>query len=307
MKPKVLRLEPKFTDEEMKARYRNTMIEPSMIDTILAEDADVYDAKTGKLLLLFRKRQLPIPEANTFYDNVIDFVRKRPTSLRYNAKENKIKTGAAHQYIHSVVVGFFDRLSFRQNAMLKMHGVKLDTGARATEFNIKYPEKYDKVVPYVTAVDDLYKRYVPDAHKRQYAKAKETPYKVGDTSFSTVTVNLNYRTTIHKDKKDDPEGFGNLTVIERGKYAGAETCMPQWGVGVDVRQGDILFMDVHEWHGNLPMKPLSKGAERMSVVCYFMPKIWEQTKHMSAASLKRNTQKLVALRASSKNNKTRRL
>ena len=39
------------------------------------------------------------------------------------------------------------------------------------------------------------------------------------------------------------EGFGNLTVIERGKYHGGYTCFVN--IGVDVRRGDgFLAMDV---------------------------------------------------------------
>ena len=54
---------------------------------------------------------------------------------------------------------------------------------------------------------------------------------------------MNFKTRLHKD-----EGFGNLIVIEDGKYEGSETCFPQYGIGVDVRQNDIL--NVHEWHAN---------------------------------------------------------
>jgi hypothetical protein len=39
---------------------------------------------------------------------------------------------------------------------------------------------------------------------------------------------------------------------KRGDYTGGETCLPQYGVGVDVRSGDVLFMDVHQHHANLP-------------------------------------------------------
>ena len=44
--------------------------------------------------------------------------------------------------------------------------------------------------------------------------------------------------------------FGNLTVLERGKYHGGYTVFPQFGIGVDARSGDFLSMDVHQWHSN---------------------------------------------------------
>jgi hypothetical protein len=56
------------------------------------------------------------------------------------------------------------------------------------------------------------------------------------------------------DAGDLREGFGNLTVIERGKYDGGFTLFPRFKVGVNLRTGDFLAMDVHEWHCNTEMK-----------------------------------------------------
>ena len=48
---------------------------------------------------------------------------------------------------------------------------------------------------------------------------------------------------------------------------------PQYGVAVDVRQGDFLAMDVHQWHCNTPLEHSKKTIEkdeigRLSIVCY---------------------------------------
>ena len=99
---------------------------------------------------------------------------------------------------------------------------------------------------------------------------------------------MNFRTSIHTDKGDDAEGFGNLVVIENGKYEGAETCFPQYGIGVDVRTGDMLFMNVHEMHGNLPMKLIDKDARRLSIVCYLREKLWKRTRGKNAAFVKKH-------------------
>lgn len=37
-------------------------------------------------------------------------------------------------------------------------------------------------------------------------------------------------------------------------------------------------MDVHEWHGNLPMIPIDKHAKRLSIVCYLRKNLWLRTK-----------------------------
>ena len=77
--------------------------------------------------------------------------------------------------------------------------------------------------------------------------------KIPKTSFSTVTINRNFRTAMHRDAGDFKDGFGNLTVIERGKYHGGYTIFPQYGVAIDLRNNDFVAMDVHQWHCNTPL------------------------------------------------------
>ena len=107
---------------------------------------------------------------------------------------------------------------------------------------------------------------------------------------------MNFQTSIHKDKGDDKEGFGNLTVIEEGPYTGAETCFPQYGIGVDVRTGDILFMDVHEWHANLPMVKKDKDTIRLSIVCYLRYNVWKNTRKISKQKLMQHNKTVKGLR-----------
>ena len=47
---------------------------------------------------------------------------------------------------------------------------------------------------------------------------------------------------------------------------------------MDVRTRDIIYMDVHQPHGNLPIETETKDAKRLSIVCYLRKSIWEQTK-----------------------------
>lgn len=288
-------LPKRWTDAEMATRFKNRPVDPGKITHIFRDSVDVYDVASGRLLLRFRKGALPYPQiADQFYNGCIPHVRKRCSSARGNTTGESTQPGES-RFVHSMIAGYFDHLSIRQNSMLKARGVQLAYPARETLFTAEYPEQFQKLVPFVEAVDLLYRRHAPRAYARQVRKARETHYRIGETAFSTVTINLNYQTTLHRDKNDDPEGFGNLSVIERGRYTGGELCLPQWGVGIDVRQGDVLFMNVHEWHGNLPLH-LEPGAERMSVVCYFMPRIWRATRGVPEAELRKNMDLLRTLR-----------
>ena len=125
---------------------------------------------------------------------------------------------------------------------------------RLTHFTRVNYDKYTDGLPFIQRIDQCFKKLIPDAHKKQLCKANEKSHlKIPKTCFSTITINRNFRTALHRDAGDYKEGFGNLTVIERGKYHGGYTCFPQFGVGVDVRRGDFLAMDVHEWHTNTPI------------------------------------------------------
>ena len=268
-------VEKKRTDEEMN-QMKNKFLERKMIDTIINKDTTVY-TKEGKLLFLFRKKKLT--GGQEFYDNIAEFMKKHPTTNRGSASGATKFNVKDNPKVYSTITGYFDRWSPKQKFLFKKLGIKTPIEVRETMFLSDHPDKFKKMIPFVQKIDALYKKLVPNQYKKQYAKAKETYFKIGNTCFTTMTTNINFQTTIHKDTGDDEEGFGNLAVIERGKYTGGETCFPQYGIGVNVREGDILFMDVHEWHANLPIVKDNPNVERLSVVCYLRRKVWERTRN----------------------------
>jgi len=129
-----------------------------------------------------------------------------------------------------------------------------DLPCRLTHFTRTNFEKYNEGLPFIQQIDKVFKRLIPEAHDKQLLRADEKPHlKIPKTAFSTVTINRNFRTAMHRDAGDFKEGFGNLTVIERGKYHGGYTIFPQYGVAIDLRNNDFVAMDVHQWHCNTPM------------------------------------------------------
>lgn len=264
-------------DDTKLEKVLNKKLKRSDIKDIIDDDADVY-TKDGTLLLRFRKNKLNKDNVEAFYDNVIDFA-VTPTSNRGSASGSKSKNIYDNPKIMSNIIGYFDKLSPIHKFKYKKQGKALPKiTTRETRFIIDYPEEYKKLIPLIKEIDKYYKEYVPENYAKQKKKANQTPYHIADTAFTTVTTNVNYQTTVHTDKGDDSEGFGNLVVIEHGKYKGGETCFPQYGIGIDVRSCDVLYMDVHQPHGNLPVELESKDAKRLSIVCYLRKNIWEQTK-----------------------------
>jgi hypothetical protein len=129
-----------------------------------------------------------------------------------------------------------------------------DLPCRLTHFTRTNFDKYNEGLPFIQHIDKMFKRLIPESHEKQLSRANTKPLlKIPKTCFSTVTINRNFRTAMHRDAGDFKDGFGNLTVIERGKYHGGYTIFPQYGVAIDLRKNDFVAMDVHQWHCNTPM------------------------------------------------------
>ena len=296
-------VEKDFDDAKMLTKMAKKL-HRSQIKDIIDSDADVY-AADGTLLLRFRKNKLTTTKIDAFYENVIKFAHN-VSANRGIASGSTNKNLLDNPKVMSNILGYFDTFSPSQKILLRNTGVTLTI--RETRFNAEYPEKFQQLVPLIKEIDAYYKQYIPDKYKLQRAKANETPFKIDGTAFTTVTTNVNYHTAVHQDKGDDTDGFGNLAVIEHGEYTGGETCFPQYGIGVDVRTGDVLYMNVHEPHGNLPIKLLSKDAKRLSIVCYLRTNIWKMTRGKSEAFKKRHLDTLRnAFRKNPQNNKTKKV
>jgi hypothetical protein len=149
---------------------------------------------------------------------------------------------------------------------------------RQTAFTRDRFGEFLAAMPFIEDISRYFKLCIPSRFDAQSnfvkkAKLRDKGWILGNTIFSTITVNKNYRTGCHKDAGDFEAGFGNLTVLEGGKdrYAGGRTIFPRFRCAVDLRNGDFLGMDVHEWHGNTEMYSAVEGKddwERISVVCY---------------------------------------
>jgi hypothetical protein len=281
-------------DNNKLIKVLNTKLRRNQIQIIIDHDADVY-TKEGKLLLKFRKNILDTTKVDDFYKNVINFAQKK-TSNRGSATGSKSKNVRDNPEIMTNIIGYFDKLSPKQKQLMRNQGKTISVTARETRFNMDYPEKFKRLLPLIKEIDTYYKKYIPEKYSKQVKKANETYFRIPGTAFTTVTTNVNLQTSVHLDRGDDDDGFGNLVVIENGKYSGGETCFPQYGIGVDVRTNDILYMNVHEAHGNLPIILETPDAKRLSIVCYLRKSVWQQTRGKSKRFLIRHNKTIKNLR-----------
>lgn len=147
---------------------------------------------------------------------------------------------------------------------------------RLTAFNINHPERFNAALPLIQRVDHVFAECLPDRYAAQQAVVKRTTpdFYISGTVFTTLTVNLSFQTAVHKDQGDLKQGFGVMAALRAGNYDGCYTCWPEYRVAANMQTGDVLLADVHEWHGNTPIKP--KGRyERLSLVFYYREGIQE--------------------------------
>lgn len=279
LKAKEIVLEPVLSNDQIKAR-EGTYFDDKAIKMLIEEDADVYgkdpDAPGGKKLLAkFRKNVIPHDIIERGWDAYYitaaasrnrgaaagpinlksNYWKKRkPTSIdKWSARymqNGKLSKMRVNNNVFSSVLGYFEQTPF------------MGLPCRLTSYTQKYFKQFKHGIPFIEALDDTFKRLVPDKHALQKKAADAKPfYRIGDTAFSSVTINRNFRTALHMDDGDFKEGYGNLSVIERGKYHGGYTMFPRYGVGFNLRTGDFIAMDVHEWHCNTEMYETKEDKE----------------------------------------------
>ena len=291
-KVKQLVLEKKISDEKI-AKKEGEYFSEKDFPIIVKEDTDVYGLVDGKKKLLgrFRKNVINKKLTKAAMVNLKEAAKKKHSNRgaaagvidrkklasyvktdnivgQYkfrirgydSAGDGKFVNQSIGNDAQSNIIGYFDKPDRNPSAK--------NLPCRLTAFNHREMDKFKKVEPFLERIDKLFKRLTPEAHRKQYKRAHETDFVIKNTAFSTVTINYNWRTALHKDAGDFENGFGNLIVCEEGEYDGGCTGFPQYGVAFDVRDGDFLAMDVHEWHCNTKIVPKSKDHSRLSVVCY---------------------------------------
>ena len=304
---KVITVKKILSDDEIAAKEGYFMTEEDF-PQVISEDVDVYrinEKGERKLLLKFRKGVFDntmcsaafkaLESASKMQRNnrgaaaglldisklpkyVKAIVKRDKFRIYYIGADGKMAKTHLSNYVASNIIGYYDQPD--RNLLVKNKKLSKQVSSRVpcrlTQFNRKYPKKWEATLPLLKSIDGIFKSILPETHEVQLTRAMKTPeYRIDGTAFSTATINYNYRTALHKDKGDYEEGFGNLVVLEKspGAYTGGWTGFPQYGMAVDVRQGDFLAMDVHEWHGNAEIHPSDSSIKpsdigRLSLVCY---------------------------------------
>ena len=131
----------------------------------------------------------------------------------------------------------------------KQKNLGLDLPCRLSHYTRNNLDKYHNAIPFFQAISKHYEELLPDHFNTQMERAKLNDFHIEGTPFSTITINRNFRTALHKDSGDFG-GWACLSVLEENKYHGGLFVMPKFKVAINIRQGDILVADVHQFHAN---------------------------------------------------------
>ncbi len=269
------------------------------VDKIINEDCDMYDQNTGVLIFSFKKKRIP----DELYKIDAKLI-KHSQSLSYNRGSAGGKVTAKglrrgmetwtkkplcpcdkngnplseYHEKHSTYFKYEDgRISKRQrsNSVTSQSVGGFDKNpqhpCRLTHWTKNNLEAYHSIFPLCKHISDEYFSYVPDKWLNQYERYKRCPqdYVIPDTNFSTLTINMDFRTACHKDKGDCKDGLTAFTVKKCGEYRGGELIFPEYHIAINIEQGDLLLFNPHEAHCNNPII----GEGRMSFVLYLRDKM----------------------------------
>lgn len=284
-------------------------LDMSSVHTIISEDTDVFKPD-GSVLLKYRRNVVPVEmcaatfpvwyDAATPTDNrgmaagapevgedgKIKGKRKEHgkiiipdsdttsgggvrTRLKFMKKDGTVSKKTVAKTVLSGVVGFMD-------------GNPRFPYCRLTAFNLKEIDRFNECMPMIRLIDAKFAELMPDRHRAQmeYHARTSEDFKIPGTSFTTITVNRNFPTAVHKDAGDLKEGFGVMSCLRTGpkgisdkSYSGGYTAFPKYKVAVDMQTGCICCADVHEFHGNLPIRGIPGTYNRVSLVFYYREKI----------------------------------
>jgi hypothetical protein len=261
---KTITLKRIYTDAEAEDKFHKKFLTEADYNTLITEDTDAYN-NNGQLLFKFRKGVISYDTLKLGYESFKDSIERTEgrgaasgSSHKRILKDGTISKITVGNYVESGNVGFMDAA-----AMVPY--------CRKTAFAKQYFDQFKAGIPFVKKIDELYEQLCPAHYARQRAIANATNrnYVIEDTSFTTITVNKNFTTAVHKDSGDFMQGFGNLCVYRQGYYEGSYFCLPEYAVAVDMQNTDMLFVDVHRWHGNTPFRNQSHDYLRISFVMYY--------------------------------------
>ena len=184
-------------------------------------------------------------------------------SVKYKSKlTGEISSRCYSNIAKSSAIGFYDK------------SVKLE--CRKVEWSQKNIEKQNLILPLINEISNVYKDNAFEYWEKQKNQSELSPsYILGDSVFSTLTLNHNFRTGCHQDKGDYKDGLSTLLILENSDYKGFYLGLPEYKICFDIRNCDLLIFNAHEYHCNTEPIKMNQEIDRVSIISYLHDKLYK--------------------------------
>lgn len=264
------------------AKLEGELLDDGAYDQIVGgEDMLVFDS-AGQPLAIYLHQAIPKDLIVQVHDdframsrsgaqtNRGSAVSKDSRVYRTDEKGDAVTTGEVHPELFEHMEGATNGLvgAFDPNARYPY--------CRQTVYTMEHWAQFRWVTRYLRQAHALFAQHYPDRHAPQHAITDETnpSWVIPETCFTTITVNRNWQTAVHKDAGDFKPGCGVMGVIGNDRYRGGLFVYPKYRIAFDIRSGDLIVNNVHEWHANTPLQG-EPGFERISIVMYYREHMFE--------------------------------
>ena len=140
---------------------------------------------------------------------------------------------------------------------------------RMNSYARDHEETLKSFYPFLERVSELYKECAPVQYEAQKKFVEKVPseYVLGDSVYTTVTTNWNFRTAAHTDSGDYSDSFAALVCMSDTGFEGAYLCLPEYGIKFNFQPRDFFVGNTGKYiHGNTPKT--SENDNRLSLVFY---------------------------------------
>jgi len=137
-------------------------------------------------------------------------------------------------------------------------------------------ENMKKLMSFQNILCEVYKEYLPDLFEKDIdfvRKNIDDDYRLVDTPYTTVNINVNHAIKHHKDNGNIKGSYSNVLILKEN-CLGGELVLPEYRIALEQSDGALcIFRGQEEIHGVMPLTPIKKDFYRASIVYYTLAQL----------------------------------
>lgn len=181
-----------------------------------------------------------------------------------HSSNRKIETSDEKKESLSGIIGYFNTIPSTWKAELPFKWA-----GRKTKYTRLKKKNFKEIVKIAELVQNIYKQSFPDifSHHQKESSKIIPDLKIGNTVFTTCTLNKDLRTSAHRDKGDLSDVLSCILCLGKG-FTGGYLGFPEYKVCVKLQPGDLILMNSKELHSNTELILKTQESVRYSLVFY---------------------------------------